>query len=181
MRDLHAYDPDVKTIQTGHLLRWLKQMALRGAGREFDDDGRCGKQKLVLTTDYALLIAHKDVLFPGATLEVHEDDKGHTSWLKKLAEVLRMTPSETSEVTTREVGDRLGVSWRDLSTNLRKQPHFNAVLAGAGWSYVPQGAIRARRQDCPRWRMDSGAGQRHSGALGSPPFRGRRDRHPVKR
>jgi DNA invertase Pin-like site-specific DNA recombinase len=29
-----------------------------------------------------------------------------------------------------------------------------------------QGAICARREDCPRWRMDGGAGQRHSGALG---------------
>src|SRR5262249_35959404 len=36
MRDLKTNNPDVEAIRTGHLLRWLKQMALRGAGREFD-------------------------------------------------------------------------------------------------------------------------------------------------
>jgi hypothetical protein len=136
MKDLNANNPDVETIRTGHLLRWLKQMALRGAGREFDDDGICGTQKLILTTDYARFMAHRDRLFPGATLEVHVEHDGHTSWLKKVAEALRNTPEESDEVRTKELAERLGVPWKDISSNVRKHQLFNAALAGAGWSYV---------------------------------------------
>jgi hypothetical protein len=113
----------------------------------------------VLTTDYELLMAHIRTLFPGATLEVHQDD-GRTSWLKKLAEVLRTTPDETDEVTAKEIADRLGVSWKNLSSNVKKHQRFEAVLAGAGWTYVPNrgrsGAIFKRVRETPRQRSDQG-------------------------
>ena len=36
---------EVRQIRDGHLLRWIKQMALRGRSRQFDDAGACGAQK----------------------------------------------------------------------------------------------------------------------------------------
>jgi hypothetical protein len=47
---------DIRQIREGHLLRWIKQMALRGRSREFDESGVCGTQKLVVTADLTLLM-----------------------------------------------------------------------------------------------------------------------------
>jgi hypothetical protein len=62
----HDYHPDVDALCDGHILRWLKQLALRGRARELDDNGICGEQKLVVTGDLIRLIEHFDRLFPGA-------------------------------------------------------------------------------------------------------------------
>ena len=60
--------PEVNLATEGHLLRFMKQMGMRGRARSFDQDGVCGKQVLVLTCDFERLLVHADQLFPGATL-----------------------------------------------------------------------------------------------------------------
>ena len=64
----NSVSEEVRRIRDGHLLRWIKQMALRGNSREFDANGACGAQKLVVTGDYKLLIANLHRVFPGAKL-----------------------------------------------------------------------------------------------------------------
>jgi hypothetical protein len=64
----NARSPELGLIERGHLLRLMKQMAVRGRARRFDRHGMCGKQVLVLTCDLERLIVHADELFPGATV-----------------------------------------------------------------------------------------------------------------
>ena len=51
MKVLNSRARAVDTLQEGDLLRWTKQMALRGRGRSYDEHGVCGHQKLVCSGD----------------------------------------------------------------------------------------------------------------------------------
>ena len=42
MSTLRSSAPNVDAIANGHLLRWFKQMALRGNARHYDAHGVCG-------------------------------------------------------------------------------------------------------------------------------------------
>jgi hypothetical protein len=59
---------EVQWAREGHLLRFMKQMGMRGRARSFDQQGVCGEQVLVLTCEFDRLLVHADQLFPGATL-----------------------------------------------------------------------------------------------------------------
>jgi hypothetical protein len=124
---------DVETLRNGHLLRWLKQMALRGAGRAFDENGVCGAQRLVVTGDYELLMANLKAVLPGAKIEVEQDPSA--SWLKRVTEELRQV-SDVEVVRARDIAERLGSEWRDISSNVTRHRAFEAVLASAGWEYI---------------------------------------------
>jgi hypothetical protein len=117
MEDLKSKSEEVDSTSDGHLMRWTKQMALRGRGRFFDGQGVCGKQKLVLTGDYERLLLHTDRMFPGAKLTVWRPDKdlsGYKTWRRTLLEVLS-DPALPPRVSTKELGERLGVKWADVS------------------------------------------------------------------
>jgi len=58
----HANMGQGEAIKVGHLLRWLKQLALRGRSRQFDSAGRSGAQKLVVTGDKLLFVEHGERL-----------------------------------------------------------------------------------------------------------------------
>ena len=47
MRTLNSQARGVDSIADGHALRWTKQLALRGRARAYDENGVCGKQRLV--------------------------------------------------------------------------------------------------------------------------------------
>ena len=49
-------------------------MALRGRSREFDENGVCGTQKLVVTGDLTLLMGNLQRIFPGAKVRSEEED-----------------------------------------------------------------------------------------------------------
>lgn len=50
----------------GHLLRWSKQLSMRGAARNIDEEGKCMPMKLYTSMDLNRLLKHFDRLFPGA-------------------------------------------------------------------------------------------------------------------
>src|SRR5258708_14674391 len=68
MKTLNSKAPAVDLLEQGHLLRWQKQMPLRGHGRCFDEHGNCGEQKLVYVGDRKRLLAHANTLYPGAKI-----------------------------------------------------------------------------------------------------------------
>jgi hypothetical protein len=128
--------PDVEALKTGHALRWLKQMALRGKAREFDAHGICGQQKLVVTGDIVRLVENFDALFPGATLR-HEptaldDDAEH---LAKLIYVL-MRPELEDTMRATKIGELIGVEWRKASSDLINHHSWHGVHRCLGWEYV---------------------------------------------
>jgi hypothetical protein len=128
--------PDVEALKIGHVLRWLKQMALRGKAREFDADGICGEQRLVVTGDIVTLVAHFETLFPGATLRHKVAAMDHKAeHLSKLAYAL-MTPELEDTVAATKVGELMDVEWRSASSDLRKHPSWEGLLRGLRWEYV---------------------------------------------
>jgi hypothetical protein len=136
---------EVRQIRDGHLLRWIKQMALRGRSREFDEAGVCGAQKLVVTGDLKLLMANFHRVFPGAKLTSQGDGKATN--IDKLLRYLS-SPGVPARVSTKEIGGHFGRPWRDFSADITGRRDFDTLLRNAGWSYVskrgPTGAYFER-------------------------------------
>jgi hypothetical protein len=139
MEELQSKAVEVEGISEGHLLRWTKQMALRGRGRFFDGQGVCGEQKLVVTGDYERLLLHKDRMFPGAKLTVSRPDDDlsrYKTWRRRLLEVLS-NPELPHRVTTKEIGERLKIKWADVSGDIMTDETAE-MLKALGWAYVPR-------------------------------------------
>ena len=128
--------PDVDRLGTGNVLRWLKQMALRGRGREFSQDGICGQQKLVITGKLDRIMENISKVFPGARITSTAEVEKHQSWFDKLTAVL-LASKHVDRLPTGEVGDLLDVEWRKVSADLRKHKSWDAMLEVTGWRYVP--------------------------------------------
>ena len=129
----NSFSDEVRQIRDGHLLRWIKQMALRGRSREFDDTGACGPQKLVMTGDFKLLMTNLHRVFLGAKLSSEVDSKA-----TKLGKLLRYlsTAGLPSRVSTKDVRDYFGRPWRSIAGDITRQRDFDTLLCNAGWSYV---------------------------------------------
>jgi hypothetical protein len=128
--------PAVDTIQDGHLLRWTKQMALRGRGRSYDEQGVCGHQKLVCSGDFKRLLVHADKLFPGAEIQyVVKDDCQQTQAEAFLALLSR--PNLSRKLTQRWIGEQLKTPWRAVSKHIMQREDVQRALRSRGWEYVP--------------------------------------------
>jgi hypothetical protein len=124
---------EVRQIRDGHLLRWIKQMALRGRSREFDDTGACGAQKLVVTGDLKLLMANLHRVFPGAKLSSNGDSKATN--LERLLRYLN-TAELPSRLSTKQIGDHFQRPWRSIAGDITGHRDFGTLLRNAGWSYI---------------------------------------------
>jgi hypothetical protein len=128
---------EVRQIREGHLLRWLKQMALRGRSREFDESGVCGTQKLVVTGDLTLLMGNLQRVFPGAKVTSEQGALAPERGKKttKLDALLRYlsTAELPSRVPTKQIADHFGRPWREFSGDLTRTPALtrcSLMLAG---------------------------------------------------
>jgi hypothetical protein len=125
-----TWGDELASLQDGHILRWMKQMALRGKGREMDEHGVCGQQKLVISGDLLRVLRHRPMVFPGAkiTIEQSPDRK----LMDRLVGLL-LSPELPHEVSTKVIGKKLGVEWGN--SNLTRQRHFREIVESTGWSY----------------------------------------------
>ena len=66
------YSPqgDYALPHDGNLLRWGKQLAMRGSARNIGPDGKCGQMKWVTSMDRGRLLENLELMFPGAPLPV---------------------------------------------------------------------------------------------------------------
>jgi energy-coupling factor transporter ATP-binding protein EcfA2 len=127
-----AAQEELRQLSDGHVLRWLKQMAMRGRGRDLDEHGVGAPQKLVVTGDLVRLVKHRNPLFPGAKLSLEPNTP--KTLLQRLIYVLADV-GEGTEVSTKLVAERLGRPWRDISGNLSKTKGWKDVVEGIGWTY----------------------------------------------
>jgi len=134
MKAINNKSPQVDGLYEGHLLRWTKQMALRGKGRHFDEHGVCGHQKLVCTGDYERLIANADKLFPHASI-TKVGDTANTYADKFLA--LLSQPGLPDSITTRWISEQIAAPWRRWGPNVLKRPETLACMKSLGWHYEP--------------------------------------------
>jgi hypothetical protein len=134
MADTSSKVEEVENIRVGHLLRWLKQLALRGKARQFDETGQCAAQKLVLTGDRLLLVEHRQRLFPGASISYKKSEAA--THLEALIDVL-VSEGLGDTVKAVDVASRMGVEWRKVTKGLTRHPRFQSLVTAAGWQYVP--------------------------------------------
>jgi hypothetical protein len=128
---------EVHLATEGHLLRFMKQLGMRGRARKFDSNGVCGKQVLVLTCDFERLLVHADQLFPDTTLSkwrgTHQRKK--LSQPEKLMEILT-EPDAPDSIDGNDIAKRMGVeTWGALSTNVMTPNIKERVLPNLGWTY----------------------------------------------
>jgi hypothetical protein len=109
MKTLNSSAPAVDIFALGHRLRWLKQMALRGRARCYDERGVCGKQRLVVACNLGVFMANVGKLFPGATVHIAaHGDSG--KWAERVVAILNGATVPT--ITTSELGKQLHRDWR---------------------------------------------------------------------
>jgi hypothetical protein len=141
MKTLNSKSPHVDKLREGHLLRWNKQMALRGKGRNFDEHGVCGYQKVVCAANaeqYERLVASAPQLFPGA--KIATEAPVHATTEETYAEkflALLSTPGLPNTISTKWIGEQVGAPWRDWGRKVLKRPETQACLKSLGWRYVP--------------------------------------------
>ena len=128
---------EVSWIDEGHLLRWTKQMAMRGRARHFDHQGICGEQKLVLTGDYERLLLNWSLLFPGAKLSAVRQNRNLSAYSSRRRQLIEIfsDPELPIRVPTADIGERLGVKWKDVASSLIDDD-MKAMLMTLGWTYV---------------------------------------------
>jgi hypothetical protein len=135
---------EVEMAHEGHLLRFMKQMGMRGRARAFDGDGICGHQVLVLTCDFERLLVNADLLFPGASLSKWgrtKDSFGQLKQPEKLMEILT-NPDTPESISADDIAKRMGVEkWGLVSTNALTANIKGKVLPNLGWTYE---ALRGR-------------------------------------
>jgi hypothetical protein len=128
--------PAVDMLEEGRLLRWSKQMCLRGRARCFDEHGLCGKQKLVCTGDRQRLLAHVKTLYPGAKVMLAKAANGCKLSRAEALLLLLSNADLPDEVSTTWVGQQLGRPWREITDAMTKSTR--AALEALGWRYIPQ-------------------------------------------
>jgi hypothetical protein len=135
MNTLNSKARGVDVIAEGHRLRWTKQLALRGRGRSYDEHGVCGKQRLVVSSDLKSFMANAGKLFPGAKITTVGVNAQGDQWVAKVIDQLSKYDAEI--LNTKHLGQLLGKPWRELSSNVLRQPNFKDALETLGWRYVP--------------------------------------------
>ena len=140
MTTLNSKAKGVDHIAEGHRLRWTKQLALRGNARHYDENGVCGKQRLVIGSDLKGFMLNAPKLFPGATIRV-VDDMSTAALEPRIIEVLNKTHGPT--LTTKELSKRIGKPWRTVSSNI-VSPEFKGRIRELGWDYKGRGRGGAR-------------------------------------
>ena len=133
MTTINSKTPATEIYLMGHRLRWIKQMALRGRARCYDEHGVCGRMRLVVSCELESFVANVGKLFPGAKVRITGVGEG-AKWADKVIAILNgstapvVTPSELTKLLRKE--------WRTISRDVLKSPEFLAALDGMGWRYV---------------------------------------------
>jgi hypothetical protein len=142
MANSNSRDKLMTTIANGDLLRWAKQLSMRGAARNFDADGVCGEMKLVVLGEDDLWLKSWNKLFPGAAFTQSKDtrakavDAGGSTAVASF-----ITANAGREYAAREMCEALGILPNHLALYLRSEV-AQVALASTSTVYI-QGKGRA--------------------------------------
>jgi hypothetical protein len=111
----------------------MKQMALRGRARQFDENGVCGPQKLVTSADRTRLLANFDRLFPGAKLTIVEANTEQKTQAEALLSLLSR-PGLPTTLSTKWISQQMRTPWRQITQHLSAD--MWRAIENLGWRYV---------------------------------------------
>jgi hypothetical protein len=134
MRTLNSKARGVDSIADGHALRWTKQLALRGRARVYDENGVCGKQRLVVGSDLKRFMTSAPTLFPGAQIRTVDGCLDGATSITRTLELL--TKTQDRVLPTKALSQHIGKPWRTMSRDVLT-PEFMSNLTALGWCYVP--------------------------------------------
>jgi hypothetical protein len=112
-------------LHEGHILRWTKQLAMRGNARNLSPDGVCGRQKLIVTGEFRRFVKWRDRLFPGATFLGTDRHQKKVGGSLAVAEFLRSY--EGAAFTSFELTKATGVGLNNLNRCLREPVVIEAM------------------------------------------------------
>jgi hypothetical protein len=145
MTALHSRSKTMTLVKEGHLLRQLRQMAMRGKARRFDEHGVCGEQKLVYTGNYEMLVGNNKRLFPDAPITTvrPEGSKDTRATPEAFIELMVSLPPTITSISSKELSAQLGCrfNWG----NVKRSPNVLKVLEAHGWKCPSGGRGRAVR------------------------------------
>lgn len=127
------------SLHEGHLLRWEKQLAMRGNARNLTDDGVCGEQRLFVTAEFGRFVRWRDRLFPGAAfvtsapVQAAAVSKGGADAIAAF-----LLAHDGDEVT----GPEIAAATKTRAANLARAlvcPVVTHALSAGGWKVCPGG------------------------------------------
>ena len=131
---------DYGTLSVGHHLRLLKQMAMRGTGRNLDENGIAAPMHLYLCGHGSLVMAYQSIVFPNAKPMVFLDEKHDTSLVgskarRDVTESLMKLLAITNQavVSSDDIQEQLGFRLAKHKAKLGEDPVFQAFLMTHGW------------------------------------------------
>ncbi len=133
---------DFATISNGHLLRELKQMAMRGTGRNLDENGIAAPMRLYLLGHEKLMLAAQPLVFPNAPQMVYAEEtqsihnagsqgrRGVTQDLMRL-----LTTTSSSFISSEDIKSALGFDLKNHIKKLTTDADFQAFLEAKDLEY----------------------------------------------
>ncbi len=150
LKVLNETSAPIECLWEGHSLSWTKQLALRGKGRTFDEQGVCLPQKVVCSMDRMRLLTNFHRLFPRAKLEIVPASKdAKQTYADRVVDILSRS-GLPDVVSTRDISRELGTEWRVVGKHLKHNTAAQQAFEALGWSYVDRkgrpGAYFMRRR-----------------------------------
>ena len=135
MTTLNSKSDDVQIFLDGHRLRWTKQLALRGNGRNYDESGLCGVQRLaVISNDLEDFPCYTLIAYsPEQNIKIVQGETKGT-WAGKVIKVL--SDYQGPELNSRQLSAVIKKTWGAISTRVLTT-EFHRSLTAIGWQYVP--------------------------------------------
>lgn len=138
-----------REVSDGHLLRWFRQLAGRGAIRNIDANGVAAPMKLFMSGDFDRVIGAWSSLFPNARAPKllrgrPQTTEEATKVFKGTDGLVRLLASTSSdELTSDAVVAFTGIDGTNISRAV-KNSKVRAAMNAYGWTYEP-GLGRGRR------------------------------------
>ena len=123
-----------RQVAEGNVLRWIKQLAMRGTARSVDGEGKCLPMKLFLTLELGLLVPNMQRLFPNAPMPVPAERPAYLAQDKlqgRQALVNLAMRSKREYISAEEIEARTGIVTSKLG---REYAAVEATLKPLGWS-----------------------------------------------
>ena len=126
------------TAFEGHLLRWTKQLACRGAVRNIDDQGRCGRMKLVTSMSKRRLLRSLEHMFPGVPKpEFKVDTKAGAGKTTKVDKLIKLLSEGDGDVYwSDEIAEKTGIPADQLSRTIKKSVPLRETMNTLGFAVV---------------------------------------------
>lgn len=125
-----------RQVHDGNILRWVKQLAMRGKARCLDGNGKCLPMKLFLTMDLEMLLPNMHRLFPSAPMPKPAELPSCVSpkEVQGRQGLLRMAMSSNRAcISAEEIQSATGIVTRNLSQEFKA---LGEPLQQLGWSLV---------------------------------------------